>query len=76
MPVYAITAAILLSFVQGLPKLVELALYVFVGVAWIFPLKPLFLGVGRADPDEATRAPAPENTAPENTAPDNGKAPR
>ncbi len=65
MPVYAITAAILLSFVQGLPKLVELALYVFVGVTWIFPLKPLFLGVGRADPDEPPSPAQPPAPGPE-----------
>ena len=53
MPIYVIVAVTLLTAMQGLPKLVELAVYVIVGVAWVFPLKPLFLGIARPDPDEA-----------------------
>jgi uncharacterized membrane protein len=29
----------------------ELVVYIFLGVAWIFPFKSVFLGVGQADPD-------------------------
>lgn len=35
-----------------LPVLVEFVIYVFFGVAWVFPLKPIFLGIGQADPDD------------------------
>ena len=28
------------------------AIYVFFGVAWVFPLKPIFKGVGQPDPDD------------------------
>lgn len=51
MPLYVIIAATVLSNVQGLPKLVELLVYVIVGVAWILPFKRLFLGIAREDPD-------------------------
>lgn len=51
MPLYVILAVTILSAVQGLPKLVELVVYVVVGVAWIFPFKRLFLGIAREDPD-------------------------
>ena len=37
------------------PVLLELALYVFFGLAWALPFKNVFKGVGKADPD------APEN---------------
>lgn len=35
-----------------LPVAVEFLVYVFFGVAWILPLKPIFKGVGQPDPDE------------------------
>ena len=34
-----------------LPVLVEFAIYVFFGVVWVFPLKPIFKGIGQPDPD-------------------------
>ncbi len=34
-----------------LPASVEFVIYVVFGVAWILPLKPIFKGVGQADPD-------------------------
>ncbi len=40
-----------LSLVDRLPFLIELVVYVFLGVAWILPFKAVFLGVGQADPD-------------------------
>lgn len=53
MPLYiAVAWAILgrLSLWQ-LPAMVEFIIFVIVGVAWVFPLKPVFKGVGQADPD-------------------------
>ena len=38
------------------PFLVELFIYVSLGVVWALPLKWLFIGVGQADPD----APPPD----------------
>jgi hypothetical protein len=37
---------------EGLPMLVELVVFVLLGVVWVLPLKRLFLGVGQPDPDE------------------------
>jgi predicted membrane channel-forming protein YqfA (hemolysin III family) len=39
------------------PLLVELAIYVVLGVVAFFPLKPIFLGTSREDPD---RPPPPD----------------
>ncbi len=45
---YAFLAAGLMSLWEERPStLVELALYVILGVAWIFPLKPVFKWMGR-----------------------------
>ena len=39
-------------------------LLVFLGVAWIFPLKPLFLGIARPDPEASVEAPGKNEEAP------------
>ncbi len=35
-----------------LPVLVEFVIYVFFGVVWVLPLKPIFKGIGQPDPDD------------------------
>ena len=54
MPLYVLVAWAILSRLAlwQLPVIVELFIYVAAGVLWIFPLKPIFQGVGKADPDE------------------------
>ena len=37
---------------DGLPVLVELLVFVVLGFLWMLPLRFVFVGVGRADPDE------------------------
>ena len=32
--------------------LVELGIYLALGVVWALPLKPIFKGIGQADPDD------------------------
>lgn len=56
MPLYVIAAVTIVGLFDRPPILVELAVYVGLGVAWILPLKPLFLGIARPDPDEAADA--------------------
>ncbi|HHS94678.1 MAG TPA: DUF2842 domain-containing protein [Rhodobacterales bacterium] len=52
LPTWIIVAMFLVSLFESRPPiLVELLIYIGLGVAWILPLKPLFLGVARADPD-------------------------
>ena len=53
MPVYIGFVWWALSLMERLPFLLELPLYIFLGVAWILPFKFVFLGVGKADPDAA-----------------------
>ena len=56
MPLYVIIAWAILSRLAlwQLPVVVELVIYVAAGVLWIFPLKPIFKGIGQADPDAGT----------------------
>ena len=55
MPLYIALAWWLLSLFETRPPvLVELLVYLVLGVVWILPFKFVFLGVGKADPDAET----------------------
>ena len=51
LPVYIALAWFILSLFDRPPIVVELIVYVALGVAWAIPLKKVFIGVGQADPD-------------------------
>ncbi len=52
LPLYIVLAVTLVAMLPPMHKLVELVLYIALGMAWALPLKPLFKGVGRPDPDD------------------------
>lgn len=43
------------------PLLLELAIYIVLGVVAFFPLKPIFLGTSREDPDAAASKDGPRD---------------
>ncbi|MDF1726592.1 MAG: DUF2842 domain-containing protein [Sulfitobacter sp.] len=51
LPIYIIVAVNLVALFDRPPLLLELAVYVGLGVLWAFPLKSLFKGIGQPDPD-------------------------
>lgn len=51
LPLYIIVAVNLIALFDRPPVLVEILIYVALGVVWAFPLKFVFMGVGQADPD-------------------------
>ncbi len=51
LPVYIVAVVTVLNLIGHPPFLVELLVYVVLGVAWILPFKFVFQGVGQADPD-------------------------
>ena len=51
MPLYVVAAVTVVNWLDRPPFVVELLVYVALGVAWILPFKAVFRGVGRADPD-------------------------
>jgi hypothetical protein len=53
MPIYIVIVLNLMTSIDRLPFWAEVVAYVFLGIAWIFPLKRLFLGVGQPEPDTA-----------------------
>jgi len=48
-------AVTIMNSIASLPKLVELFIYVFLGLAWAFPLKFVFKGIGQADPQDTSK---------------------
>ncbi len=51
LPAYIIFVVGLIGQFPPLPKWVQFPLYVFLGVAWAFPFKFAFMGIGKDDPD-------------------------
>ncbi|WP_293576787.1 DUF2842 domain-containing protein [Phaeobacter sp.] len=52
MPAYVVLAVNVISWLDRPSLLVELVVYVLLGVLWIVPFKFVFRGVGKADPDD------------------------
>jgi len=56
LPIYMILASVLAtSMMSALGHryiLLELAIYIALGVIWVFPLKNVFMGVGQAGPED------------------------
>ena len=53
LPVYIVMAVWVMSFFETRPHIViEVLIYLGLGVLWAFPLKSVFMGVGQADPDQ------------------------
>lgn len=57
LPAYVVTAVVVMAWLQGpdmehRPSIwVELAVYVGLGIVWVLPLRRVFLGVARPDPE-------------------------
>lgn len=51
-PAYVVLAVTLVGLFDRPPFWVELLVYVGLGILWILPLKPIFLGIGQPDPEQ------------------------
>ncbi|MEM7632399.1 MAG: DUF2842 domain-containing protein [Pseudomonadota bacterium] len=51
LPVYVVACVTVINWLDRPPLLVELLVYVVLGVVWALPFKAVFKGVGKADPD-------------------------
>ncbi|WP_375253868.1 DUF2842 domain-containing protein [Yoonia sp.] len=56
LPVYIVFAVTVMSWMLNqdirFPLLVELLIYVALGIGWAFPLKWVFKGIGQRDPNQ------------------------
>lgn len=51
LPVYIVACVSVINWLDRPSFLVELLVYVALGVVWALPFKAVFRGVGKADPD-------------------------
>ncbi|MDE0984506.1 MAG: DUF2842 domain-containing protein [Yoonia sp.] len=51
LPIYILVAVAVMSVATRAPLVIEFLIYVFLGIAWVFPFKRVFMGIGQADPD-------------------------
>lgn len=56
LPTYIAMAWFLMSLFDRPSVLIEIMIYIGLGIVWVIPCKSVFMGVGQADPDAA-----PEN---------------
>lgn len=52
LPAYIILAVTIMSEASRFPIAVEFLIYLVLGIAWVFPLKWVFKGIGQDDPDQ------------------------
>jgi len=52
LPLYIIVAVNVIAMFDRPPIVVEVFVYVALGVLWAFPFKYVFRGIGQADPDQ------------------------
>jgi hypothetical protein len=52
LPVYIVAAVTVSNLLNRPPMLVELAIYIGLGVVWALPFKYIFKGIGQADPGQ------------------------
>ncbi|MEM6619620.1 MAG: DUF2842 domain-containing protein [Pseudomonadota bacterium] len=51
LPIYIVVAVTIMTVLPRMPLLIELLVYAVLGVAWAYPFKFAFMGVGKEDPD-------------------------
>ncbi len=57
LPVYIVVAVSLVGLLSRPPVIVELAIYVGLGILWALPLRAIFTGIGRDEPTGNDRPP-------------------
>jgi hypothetical protein len=54
LPIYCVIAVSIMNALPRFPMLVELLIYVVLGVAWALPFKFVFKGIGKPSPEGNT----------------------
>lgn len=52
MPAYVVVAVSVVNMLERPPILLELLIYVGLGIVWILPFRELFRGIGKPDQDD------------------------
>lgn len=51
LPLYIIAAIYVISLFDRPPFLLEILIYIVLGIVWALPFRALFRGIGKPDPD-------------------------
>ena len=51
LPLYAVVAVSVVALFDRPPLVLELAIYVVLGIVWALPFRAVFLGIGKPDPE-------------------------
>ncbi|MGR3758594.1 DUF2842 domain-containing protein [Roseobacteraceae bacterium NS-SX3] len=51
LPLYIVAAVTVMNWLDRPPLVVELAVYIMLGILWALPFKFVFRGVGKDDPE-------------------------
>jgi Protein of unknown function (DUF2842) len=54
LPVYIALALVIVSWFDRPPLLVELLVYIMLGILWALPFRAVFRGISRSDPGDST----------------------
>ncbi len=57
LPLYIVAAMYVISLFDRPPFILELAIYVALGIVWALPFRSVFLGIGKPDPDAPAEDP-------------------
>ena len=57
LPFYIVAALLIVNLFDRPPFIVELAVYLCLGVVWALPFKAVFRGIGQSDPDQGAADP-------------------
>ena len=52
LPLYIVATVTVVNWLDRPPIVVELLVYVVLGLLWMLPFRAVFRGVGKADPDQ------------------------
>ncbi|MFV2001474.1 MAG: DUF2842 domain-containing protein [Paracoccaceae bacterium] len=61
LPLYVVAVITVLNLLGRPGLLIELVVYVGLGIVWVLPFKSIFLGIGQPDPDAETDQDAGKN---------------
>jgi len=53
LPLYIVVAVTVVNWFERPPFLIELLIYVVLGIVWALPFRFVFRGIGKPDPDAA-----------------------
>ncbi|MBR9765901.1 MAG: DUF2842 domain-containing protein [Rhodobacteraceae bacterium] len=55
LPLYIVACVTVMNWLGRPPILVELLVYIVLGVLWAWPLRAVFRGIGQADPAQVSK---------------------